>query len=110
VGRLSGSPHARAWCAAEEYSITRGLLFSRKEVGSTLTADASILRAYRPIALVRARAKEASGSFDLDGRHYFAALLHATLAMLKEPVVRPIQEAAGTLFAAQILKKFEKAT
>jgi hypothetical protein len=105
--RLSGAPHPLAWCAAEKASITKGLAYKKEDAERDLAADPSVLRVYRAVASVRARAKGASGDFDPGGSHYFAALLYWTLDILKEPAVRRTKKLLAIYSAAQILgKKF----
>jgi hypothetical protein len=108
AARLSSASRPRTWCAVEKASIEKGLDYTRGEVDRTLAADPSIRRAYRPIARIRARAKEAAGRFDLEGRHYFAALLYWTLEILKEPAVRRPKKLLALFSAAQIIAKFQR--
>lgn len=102
---LHGAPHPLAWRDAEQASIAKGLVYTQDHADGDLSADPTIRRAYRAIARVRARAKEASSDFDPFGRHYFAALLYWTLDILKEPAVRRTKKLLAIYSAAQILRK-----
>ncbi|MEK7404679.1 MAG: hypothetical protein AAB225_06185 [Acidobacteriota bacterium] len=96
--------HLRSWSAAERQSIGRGLKYSQTDADSI--ADESVKRAYRLVALVREQARKVTPPGDSAGKHYFAALLHCTLKILKELVVPQTKKLLALYSAAEILGRF----
>lgn len=91
------------WCRFESDSISRGLEYKSSYAP---TSSASSRRAYRLVGYIRERAKQISGTRDMAGRHYFAALLFWTLDILKYPAVRPTKKLFALYSAAEIIGQF----
>ncbi|HEY9231287.1 MAG TPA: hypothetical protein VIS78_04055, partial [Blastocatellia bacterium] len=90
------------WCEAERYSLSRRLDY-RLEFAPA--APPSVRRAYRLIERVRQRARQVCEK-DLDGQHYFAALLYWTLDVLKYSAVRPTKKLLALYSVAEIVRRF----
>jgi hypothetical protein len=96
----------RRWCDADQEALRAGLDYTPRLADPTGKTSSSVRLAYRLVGLVREAAKQASGSNDTDGRHYFAALLYWTLKGLEQKTIRPGKMLLGLYSASEILRRF----
>jgi hypothetical protein len=88
------------WSYSERESLAQALACSPKSApGSSTVAK----RAFRLVGHLRERAQTLAADKDIDGRHYFGALLFWTLDGLKYTAIRPTKKLFALYSAAEII-------